>query len=108
MNFSDPFNRVAAREQQDYDTLQRHLSEAGIDSEDKAVRMLAQSRLRMIKLILLAGLVCLAIAALLPQWAGVVLVSGALLELWLITVTLRGQRLFTRFIKEQFKQQRMP
>jgi Flp pilus assembly protein TadB len=102
MKFSDPFNRVSCRDQKEYQQFLQQLQQAGIDSEEKANELLRRSKSQMLVFCLAVVACCLAAILVWPQLAGIVLVFGVLIVLWLIVTMARGQRMTRQFIQQKF------
>lgn len=102
MKFSDPFNRVSCKDQKEYQQFLQQLQQAGIDSEEKANALLRRSKSQMLLFCLIVAAVCFAAILLWPQAAGIIIVFGGLILLWLFVTMARGQRMTRQFIQQKF------
>lgn len=101
MKLNDPFGRMAQQQQIDYASLRHSLADAGINSRAKAKALLTNIRQRALFFSSLVVVVAAIIIFFLPQKMAVVVVFAALPLLWLLTITVKGQRLIRRYIEEE-------
>ena len=102
MSFSDPFNRLGRKREKEYLAFREQLKQAGLDTEEKAKTVLQKSRGRMLGLGAMVVLVTLLVALIWPNLTGIVIVSGSLILVWILTTMARGQRMMKQFIQQEF------
>ncbi len=103
MKLNDPFGRLEARHQKGYESMKASLQQAGIDTPD-AARALVRQAWRRGAQVLAAGIVALAILALLiPKAVPLALGLGLFLLVWVVSSTLNGQRYIRRYIADDLE-----
>ena len=102
MSFTDPFNRVSCKRDKEYHAFQEQLKLAGIDTEEKARSVLRQSRKNMLGIGAIIITISLLIVLIWPNLVGMTAVFSGLLLLWLLITMTRGQKMITRYIRQEF------
>lgn len=106
MSFSDPFNRVSRKREKEYLAFHERLKRAGIDTEEKAEKVVQESRGRIIGTGAMVVAVALLVSLIWPGLRGMVLVFGSLIVVWLVTTLIRGQRMMQQYIRQEFGKKR--
>ena len=106
MSFTDPFNRVSRKRDEEYRAFHEQLKQAGLDTEEKARTVLRKSRRRMLGLGAMVVGVTLLVSLIWPTLTGIFVVFGSLILIWLVTTIVRGQRMMKQFIQQEFARKR--
>jgi len=101
MNLNDPFGRMEARHERDYQSLRRSLLEAGLTDPEAALAQLNKIRKRGIIGVCITIPLTLIGMLMAPEARLVAVALGALLVLWIVNATRRGQLFLQRYIKEE-------
>ena len=102
MSFTDPFNRVSCKRDKEYLVFHDQLTQAGIDTEEKAREVMQKSRNSMLGAAAVVIAAALLISLIWSNLAGIAFVFGCLILLWLLVTMSRGQRMMRQFIKQEF------
>ena len=101
MSFSDPFNRVSRKREEQYLAFREQLKKAGVDTEEKVETMMKKSRQTMLSLSAIVLLVTLLVVLLWPDLRAVAIVFGSLNLIWLLTIIVRGQRMLKQYMQQE-------
>lgn len=101
MSLTDPFNRVSRKRETEYLALRDQLKQAGLDTEEEARAALQNSRGRMLGFGAIVVVIALFVSLIWPNLAGIVIVFGTLILVWLVITMARGQRMMERFIQQE-------
>ena len=101
MNLSDPFGRMAKRQQQEYDSLSGTLREAGVTDIEQAESLIDDAKRRGKKSVTVAVLVTVILALVFPDARLVVIPLGAIFCFWVLKITTNGQKYIRRYIEEE-------
>lgn len=101
MSFSDPFNRVSRKREEQYLALREQLKKAGVDTEEKAEAMLKKSRQTMLGISAIVVLVTFVVTLVWPDLTGIAIVLGSLNLVWLLAIIARGQRMLKQYIQQE-------
>ncbi|HEY5718156.1 MAG TPA: hypothetical protein VIS52_06635 [Motiliproteus sp.] len=105
MNINDPFGRMSARHERDYQSLRKALLEAGLTDPEAAAQHLARIRQRGVIGVGIAIPLTLALMLLFPDTRAVSLGLGGLFVLWTLNASRKGQQYLQRYIAEELHQQ---
>jgi len=101
MNINDPFGRLSARQERDYQSLCRSWRKAGLTDPTEAVAQLTRIRKRGIVGVCISIPLALMLMLALPELRILFLSLGTLLVLWIVNATRKGQLYLQRYIKEE-------
>lgn len=101
MNINDPFGRLQAKHQRNYESLCLSLQKAGLTDRADAQALLEKLRRRGIWGVAFIVPVSLILALVLPELRFFVLGCGALLVFWLIKTCLNSQEYVKRYMREE-------
>ncbi|WP_210394844.1 hypothetical protein [Motiliproteus sediminis] len=101
MNINDPFGRMDARQERDYQSLRHALQQAGLSDPRQAAAQLDKIRKRGIIGVCVTIPLTLILMLLIPEARVVFIALGALLVLWIINATRKGQLYLQRYINEE-------
>jgi len=101
MKLNDPFGRKARRDQVAYEALCDSLRRSKVDTEERARKIIRDTRKRALKFIAGAGAVLLFTYLLLPGFLIGVGAVTALAGAWVIAWTIKGERYVNRYIEEE-------
>ncbi|WP_432472931.1 hypothetical protein [Amphritea sp. HPY] len=104
MNLVDPFGRMKARRQKEYESLRGSLIKAGITSPAQAEALLINAQRRGRWSILVAVLVTILLSVLFPEARIIFITLGALFCFWVNKVTSNGQKYIRRYIDEELNE----
>lgn len=102
MKLNDPFGRMERRHQVSYLAVRDSLQRGGVDTEEAALRVIKDTRMRAVIFIGGAAVITALTALIFP---GALLIVGAftlLLSAWVISWTINGKRYVKRYIEEDF------
>lgn len=100
MNFSDPFGRLSARREAEYQALQQHMHAHQIDSREKVIAMQKSSQKNLLAMMLAVALMGVIVGLLWPALMGLAIVLAALLVLALLVTLVKGNQLTVRYLHQ--------
>lgn len=103
MKLNDPFGRMAARNEQHYESLRTRLQDAGVVDCRQIDQQMARIRRMQLRGSALALLVALAAAWLQPDAAVVIGALGFLVIAWLLNTGQRAQEHLSRYRREELE-----
>ena len=101
MNINDPFGRMERRRQADYETMRTSLRNNGIDTPEKARKLVQESRERIYKTAGVAVVVCLLLGVALPKILPVTLCLMVLILVLCFKSLANGKNYIERYIEEE-------
>ncbi len=101
MKLSDPFGRMARRQQQAYETMRDSLRAAGINTPERAREVILQARQRVIKFVLICLAVLLLVTAFAPNLWLLTTCFAIFLVVWATKAAVSGQGYVQRYIDEE-------
>lgn len=102
MKLNDPFGRMESRHKLGYESMRDTLRKSGVVSTKAALEVIAQSKKRAFKYIMIGGAILLMITLLAPKSLPLTFSLGVFFAVWIITSTRNGQRYIQRYIDEEF------
>ncbi|MEH6471536.1 MAG: hypothetical protein V7752_09800 [Halopseudomonas sp.] len=101
MNINDPFGRMQAKQQRDYESLCRSLRKAGLTNQADAEQLLKNLTKRIKYGLAIIITISLILLLLLPELRIVTAAGGGLAALWLVNATRRGKEYIERYMREE-------
>ena len=102
MSFTDPFNRVNQKKDREYKVFHEKLKQAGLETEEEVKAAFQRSRRRMFGFGSMVILVALLVSLIWQEMAGIAIIFGSLILVWLAATMLRGQQMIRQYIRQEF------